>query len=79
MEISQKAGSLYDKFVRFVEHLQQVGQSLERSSESYKEAYKKLYTGKGNIVSSLESIKKLGARAQKEIPSSLKKDSEHLQ
>ena len=79
LEISQKAGSLYDKFVRFVENLQQVGQHLERSSESYKEAYKKLYTGKGNIVSSLENIKTLGARAQKEIPLSLKKDSEHLQ
>ncbi len=78
LEISQKAGSLYDKFVRFVEDLKQVGQNLERSSQNYKEAYKKLYTGKGNIVSSLENIKKLGARTQKEIPLSLKKDSEHL-
>lgn len=71
VEISQKAGSLYDKFVGFVEDLKQVGQSLERSSESYKEAYKKLYTGKGNIISRLEKIKTLGARTQKSIPSSV--------
>ncbi len=71
VEISQKAGSLYDKFVGFVEDLKQVGQNLERSSDSYKEAYKKLYTGKGNIVSRLEDIRTLGARTRKNIPSSI--------
>lgn len=68
--ISQKAGSLYDKFVGFVEDLKQVGQNLERSSASYQEAYKKLYTGKGNIISRLEDIKTMGARTRKSIPSS---------
>ena len=71
VEISQKAGSLYDKFVGFVEDLKQVGQNLERSSDSYQEAYKKLYTGKGNIISRLEDIKTMGARTRKSIPSSM--------
>ena len=70
VEISQKAGSLYDKFVGFVEDLKQVGQNLEKSSDSYKEAYKKLSTGKGNIISRLEDIRTLGARTRKSIPPS---------
>ena len=77
LEIARKAGAVYDKFVGFTEDLKGIGEALDKSQRSYEQAHKKLVDGKGNIVSSLESIKKLGARAQKDIPLSLKKDSEH--
>jgi len=76
VEISQKAGSLYDKFVLFIDDLRQVGQHLERSSASYEEAYKKLSTGRGNIISRLEDIKAMGARTRKNIPSSVVSNSD---
>ena len=78
LEIARKAGAVYDKFVGFTESFKGIGEALDKSKKSYDQAHKKLVDGKGNIVSSLESIKKLGARAQKDLPSSLKKDSEHL-
>ena len=71
LEIAQKSGDLYDKFVGFVDDLKQVGSFIEKSSRSYEEAYKKLKTGRGNIVSRFDDIKKLGARAKKQIPSDL--------
>ena len=71
LEIAQKSGDLYDKFVGFVDDLKQVGSYIEKSSKSYEEAYKKLQTGRGNIVSRFDDIKKLGARAKKQIPSDL--------
>ncbi len=67
LEIAKKSGDLYDKFVGFLDDLTQVGTHLKHSSNSYEDAYKKLSTGKGNIVSRLEHIKKLGARAKKQI------------
>ena len=67
IDIAKKAGALYDKFVGFCEDLKQVGQSLKKSQDNYEEAYKKLSTGKGNIVSRLETLKQLGARAEKSI------------
>ena len=76
LEIAKKAGDLYDKFVGFVEDLKQVGQQLDRSQTTYEEAYKKLSTGKGNIVSRLEDIRKLGARTNKKIHSNLTSDLE---
>ena len=79
LEIARKAGAVYDKFVGFTEDLESVGEALDKSQKNYEQAHKKLTSGKGNIVSSLENIKKLGARVQKDIPLSLKKDSKHLQ
>ena len=79
LEIARRAGAVYDKFVGFTLDFKGIGESLDKSQKSYEQACKKLMDGKGNIVSSLEGIKKLGARAQKNIPHSLKKDSEQLQ
>jgi len=79
LEIARKAGAVYDKFVGFVEDFECIGDALDKSKKSYEQAHRKLIDGKGNIVSGLDVIKKLGARAKKDIPLSLKKDSEHLQ
>ena len=67
LEIAKKAGQVYDKFVGFSDDLKQVGHYLERSTSSYHQAYKKLKQGRGNIIERLEGIKRLGARAEKNI------------
>ena len=71
LEIARKAGALYDKFVGFTEDLEDLGTALEKSQESYDLAFKKLRDGKGNIITRLEDIKKLGARAEKKIKPSI--------
>ncbi|MDI9314206.1 MAG: DNA recombination protein RmuC [Hydrotalea sp.] len=70
-EIARQAGSLYDKFVGFVEDLQAVGSNLDRAKDSYDQSLKKLSTGKGSLTSQSEKLKKMGANASKNIPDNL--------
>jgi len=71
LEIARQSGAMYDKFVGFVNDLQNVGNKLVAAKESFDEAYKKLHEGRGNLVTSAEKIKELGAKASKSLPQSL--------
>lgn len=68
MEIAQKAGALYDKFVGFVEALQEVGRMLERARGAYRAAHDRLAGGRGNLVRRAQELKDLGAKAGKHLP-----------
>jgi DNA recombination protein RmuC len=67
-EIARVVGQLYDKFVGFVGDMQAVGQKLTGASEAHEEAYKKLMTGRGNLVKTAERVKKLGVKPTKTLP-----------
>ena len=71
IDIATKAGQLYDKFVGFVGDLQKVGDTLDKSQKAYGDAMGKLTTGSGNLVNRVETLRKLGAKATKEIDSKL--------
>jgi len=71
IDIASKSGALYDKFVGFVEDLKEVGNKMNSAKESYGKAMSKLTEGKGNIVSSIEKLKTLGAKATKSIPQNI--------
>lgn len=66
-EIARQAGLLYDKFVGFVDSLKDVGKSLKSSQDAYEESLAKIFTGKGNLVSRVENLKKLGAKTNKSL------------
>jgi len=74
IDIATKAGQLYDKFVGFVTDLQRVGDGLDKSQKAYQEAMGKLTSGSGNLVGRVENLKKLGAKATKEIDNKLLED-----
>ena len=65
--IADKAGGLYDHFVRFVESLNEVGKHINKSQEAWNTAHKRLAEGKGNLVRRTEELKKLGAKAKKSL------------
>lgn len=67
LEIADRAGKLYEKFVSFTEKLIQVGVNMNRSKESYDEAMRALSEGPGNLVRQVEMLKQLGARTNKGI------------
>jgi DNA recombination protein RmuC len=67
LEIAERAGRLYDKFAAFTDDLVRVGNKLVESKSSYDDAMKKLSEGSGNLVSSVEKLKSLGAKASKNI------------
>ena len=68
IEIARQAGALYDKFVGLVEDLTGVGKKLDAAKNEYSSAMNKLVDGRGNLITSVEKIKKLGAKAKKSIP-----------
>jgi DNA recombination protein RmuC len=76
IEIARQSADLLDKFVSFVEDLQDVGKKLEATRQSYDASMNKLSTGKGNLIRRTEKIKELGPRPSKEIPRSLLDKSE---
>ena len=68
LEIAAQAGRLYDKFVGFVQDLDKVGERLGQTRQAWDDAYNKLSSGHGNLVTRVERLRKLGARASKQLP-----------
>ena len=71
IEIAREGGNLYDKFQSFTEDIKNIGRQLDTTQKTYVEAAKKLYEGKGNLVTRAEKMKKLGAKASKSIDQNL--------
>ncbi|MDB9783130.1 DNA recombination protein RmuC [bacterium] len=71
LEIAKQAGALYDKFEGLVIDLTGVGKKIDAAKTDYSAAMNKLVDGKGNLVSRVEKIKKMGAKAKKSLPESI--------
>ena len=71
LEIADRGGKLYDKFVGFVEDLQAVGDALGKARKAWEDASTKLHSGSGNLISQTEKLKHLGAKAAKSLPNAL--------
>lgn len=67
MDIAEQAGKLYDKFVGFIQDLENVGKKQKDAANAYDEAMKKLSIGPGNLVTSTEKLVKMGAKAKKQL------------
>ena len=80
LEIARQSGALYEKFIGFTNDLEGVGKAIENAHKKYEAAQSKLISGRGNLVNSVEKIKKLGAKTNKSISQDLidKSDTEYL-
>ena len=66
--IAKEAGNLYDKFVGFVEAFTEVGTRLSQAKQSWQLAEKRLVSGRGNLISRAEALKRLGVQPGKQLP-----------
>lgn len=73
IEIARQAGSLYDKFEGFVSDLIKIGKKMDEAKIEYGNAMNKLVDGKGNLITSVEKLKKMGAKAKKALPEAVLK------
>jgi len=71
LEIARQSGALYEKFIGFTNDLEGVGKAIENAHTKYEAAQGKLISGRGNLVNSVEKIKKLGAKTNKSISQDL--------
>ena len=76
-EIARQAGALYDKFEGFVADLIKIGKKIDESKVEYGAAMNKLVDGKGNLIVSVEKLKKMGAKAKKSLPENVLKRAEN--
>ena len=67
MEIAEKAGGLYDKFVGFVVDLEKIGDQIDSTRKTYEGAHNKLVSGRGNLVARAQSLIDLGVKSRKQL------------
>ena len=75
LEIADRAGALYDKFVGFVSDLERVGDQIENTRKAYDGAHNKLVSGKGNLVSRAQALIDLGVKSRKQLPAKVIQES----
>jgi DNA recombination protein RmuC len=71
LEIAKQCGTLYDKFVGFVDDLEKLGQRLDQAQTSYHDAFSKLKSGKGNLIRTAEKVRELGVKPSKNLSAPL--------
>ncbi|QXP68669.1 DNA recombination protein RmuC [Polaribacter sp. AHE13PA] len=71
LEIARQAGALYDKFNGLLGDLVGIGKRIDDSKNEYSNAMNKLFEGRGNLITSVEKLKKMGAKAKKAIPENI--------
>lgn len=69
--IAERGAKMYDKFVSFVDRLSEVGKYIDKASNSYEEAFKRLNTGNDNLIAQAAKLKGLGLKAKKELPANM--------
>lgn len=71
LEIAEKSGRMYDKFVAFVDDLEKIGKAIDGTQKAYDAALNKLSSGRGNLINQAEGLRKLGVKATKRISEKL--------
>jgi DNA recombination protein RmuC len=75
-DIADRGGKLYDKFVGFVQDLQDVGKALKNGYAAWESASNKLHSGAGNLLRQAEQLKELGVKTGKALPQNLLEKSD---
>lgn len=79
IEIARQAGALYDKFEGFIADLTNVGKKMDEAKAEYRGAMNKLFEGKGNLIVSVEKLKKMGAKSKKSLPQNIIERAEDIE
>jgi DNA recombination protein RmuC len=71
--IAQKAVRIYEKLAGYIEEFEKVGTQLDKATTTFKDAQKKLYTGKGNLISLAAQMKQQvqHSKPNRELPSGM--------
>ena len=76
-DVAKRAGLLYDKFVGFLESMDEIGKALGKASSAHQTAVERLSTGSGHLVGQVEKLRKMGIQTKKELPSSFSQITEN--
>lgn len=68
LEIAKRGGELYDKFAGIVNDLETVGERINSVQKAHTDVMNKFSNGRGNLISQVQKLKDLGAKAEKSLP-----------
>ncbi len=68
LDIAKRGGELYDKFAGIVKDLEVLGDRMNSAQKTHSEIMGKMSQGRGNLISQVEKLKELGAKAEKSLP-----------
>lgn len=68
LDIAKRGGELYDKFAGIVKDIETLGERLNSAQKVHADITGKMSTGRGNLISQVEKLKELGAKAEKSLP-----------
>lgn len=74
--IAERAGKVYEKLRLFTDDMQDIGVSLTKAQDSYDSAFKRLSTGKGNLIRQAQQFVELGVEIKKPLPAELTEAAE---
>lgn len=69
-EIARQGADLYDKFIGFLDSLEDMGKGLEKATASYEKAVKQMKTGRGNLIGRTQKMAKMSLSINKTLPKS---------
>jgi DNA recombination protein RmuC len=67
-ELANRAEKFYNKLNSFLASMQKVGDQLDNARQTYDQAVRQLYSGRGNLIKQAAEFKDLGVSVQKELP-----------
>jgi DNA recombination protein RmuC len=67
LEIARLSGTMYDKFVNFINDMESIGKNIKQTQAAYDGAMNKLIEGNGSLSKTADKIKNLGAKATKQL------------
>lgn len=68
LEIANQGTKLYNKFVGFLNNMDEVGNHIIKTQDAYNRALNQLKQGRGNLIRQAEKLKQLGVKSNKEVP-----------
>ena len=77
-EIAKRGGALYDKFILFLESMEEIGTRIKQTQNSYEEAVQRLSKGRGNVIRQVEMLKEMKVDSTKQLPESFKDHDSEL-
>lgn len=75
-DIIARSTSLYEKLVGFTESFESVGSALDKATDAYRQAFRQLSTGKGNVIRQAEQLKQMGISPKKQFSARLRTPSD---
>ncbi len=74
-KIAAQAGGLHDQFVLVIESLEEIGKHLDKSQQAWQQTRKRLVDGRGNLIRRVDDLRRMGARARRNLPEGIRQEA----